>query len=104
MNAGFLGHRVYDHDAFWAHVGVFWAWQGSADGETIHRWFVRPPCGHHFMLASEPGKPMHYVEEHEDGMISVLHKPPQDPSNSNSILCPECGWHGFIDHGIWQAV
>jgi hypothetical protein len=24
------------------------------------------------------------------------------PGNSNSILCPTCGWHGYIDHGVWR--
>jgi hypothetical protein len=24
------------------------------------------------------------------------------PDNSNSILC-SCGWHGFINHGVWEG-
>lgn len=103
MTDGFLGHRVNNHEDFWDHVGVFWPWTGWDHGVEIKRWFVRPPCGHHFFLAG-PEKPAHFVEEHEDGMITVRSHPPADPENSNSIMCPECGWHGYIDHGIWKAI
>lgn len=54
----------------------------------------------------------HHVEEHEDGLITVL---PQ-PGNSNSILVqgwpvdagprapgePLKSWHGYIRHGVWE--
>jgi hypothetical protein len=88
------GHRVEDHDAFWASAGVWWKW--NVEGQGV-RWMVRPPCGHHFMLAH--GTPRHDVDEHDDGAITVEPK----PGNSNSILCPKCGWHGYIDHGVWRA-
>lgn len=55
----------------------------------------------------------HHVEEHADGLITVL---PQ-PGNSNSILVegwplgsgmraagePLKSWHGYIRHGVWEA-
>lgn len=89
------GHRVEDYDAFWASPAVWWKWDNDGDP----RWMVRPPCGHHFMLA-EPreGHAHHEVDEHDDGTISVQPK----PGNSNSILC-SCSWHGYIDHGVWTT-
>ena len=43
---------------------------------------------------------MHDVDEHDDGTITIEAK----PTNSNSILCPFCGWHGYIDRGVWREV
>ncbi len=44
----------------------------------------------------------HHVEEHEDGMISVV----PGPWGSNSILVHngfgKNEWHGFIEHGVWR--
>lgn len=46
---------------------------------------------------------LHTVREHEDGTISVR---PGDGS-SNSILITRSSsqsWHGYIEHGVWEAV
>lgn len=98
------GHRANGADEFWASAAVWWRWEVEEDGDDYVRWMVRPPCGHHFMLAggSQP-MPHHCVEEHEDGAITVEPNPPACPDNSNSILCPSCGWHGFLRHGVWTA-
>jgi hypothetical protein len=99
------GRCAEDHDSFWAEPpGVWWKWETvdlGDGGPSVTRWMVRPPCGHSFMLA--PGGkrtgPAHEVDEHDDGMVTVEPK----PGNSNSILCA-CGWHGYIDHGVWRGV
>lgn len=45
----------------------------------------------------------HTVREHEDGTISIR---PGDGS-SNSVLhtggAQGLTWHGYVDHGVWQA-
>lgn len=91
------GRRAATYEEFWADPpGVWWKWDRVRDGDDVGpRWLVRPPCGHHFMLAH--GTPRHEVDEHADGTISVERK----PGNSNSILCVECGWHGWIRRGEW---
>ncbi len=63
----------------------------------------RPYAGN-LMLGPLPIGAGHVVEEHEDGHITVRPNPPSDPGNSNSILCPLCGWHGYVDHGRWYTV
>lgn len=93
--AEIAGHRVENHDAFWASPAVWWKWH--LDGGTC--WMVRPPCGHHFMIGRADWNPRHEIDEHDDGAITVEPK----PTNSNSILCPECGWHGYIHHGVWTT-
>lgn len=40
---------------------------------------------------------LHTVREHDDGTISVR----PDDGSSNSIL--QGDWHGYIDHGVWEA-
>jgi hypothetical protein len=93
------GHRANDYDEFWESASCWWQWETLESGEKFVRWMVRPPCGHHFLLAGGAQEPPHHdVEEHEDGAISVV---PQ-PGNSNSILCPHCGWHGYIYAGVWR--
>ncbi len=100
------GRRVEDHDDFYADPpGVWWKWESvnlSDGGPSVVRWMVRPPCGHHFMLApgGERAGPAHDVDEHDDGTITVEPK----PTNSNSILCPLCGWHGYLERGVWREV
>lgn len=90
-----IGHRVDDYDAFWSSAGVWWKWETNVGV----RWLVRPPCGHHFMLAHpEEGRAHHEIEEHEDGMITVEPR----PGNSNSIQCAFCSWHGYIRRGVWE--
>lgn len=99
------GRRAHSDDEFWGEPGVFWRWETEeGDGHYV-RWMVRPPCGHHFMLAGGSQDPPHHcIEEHDDEMITVRANPPGDPTNSNSILCPTCGWHGYLDHGKWVSV
>jgi hypothetical protein len=98
------GRAAMTYEEFWADPpGVWWKW-GDVDlgdgGPSVTRWMVRPPCGHHFMLAPAGDRtgPAHDVDEHADGTITVEPK----PSNSNSIQCPFCAWHGYIDHGEWR--
>ena len=73
-----------------ANLDDFW------EGETA--WAVKPPCGHRFEIGDPAWSPHHDVEKHDDGAISVVPR----PGNSNSILCPTCGWHGYIEHGVWR--
>lgn len=61
-------------------------------------WMVMVPTGGHPFIIGRPntdGSPYHFIEEHEDGTISVV---PQ-PNSSNSILFN--GWHGYIRKGRW---
>lgn len=95
------GRRVHTDDEFWEEPGVYWRWEVEEGDGVYVRWMVRPPCGHHFMLAGGAhDPPHHHVEEHEDGTISVVWQ----PDNSNSILCPQCGWHGYLKRGVWETV
>jgi len=80
-------------------LGMWWKME---QGDGVFHWMVRPPCGHHFILAHQP-ESHHHVEEHHDGAITVRPNPPAEPDNSNSVLC-YCGWHGFVDHGRWYSV
>lgn len=53
-------------------------------------WMTRHPgAGHHGRLHDD-----HVVTEHEDGTITV------EPS----ILCRTCGWHGYLERGVWREV
>lgn len=100
MESRTQGHAAHNHDEFWASPGVWWRWETTEEDDSYIRWMVRPPCGHHFMLAGgSQSLPHHEVDENEDDTITVEPK----PTNSNSILCPTCGWHGYIDHGIWRG-
>jgi hypothetical protein len=100
MESQAQGHAAHNDDEFWASPSVWWRWETEEEGDSYVRWMVRPPCGHHFILAggSQSG-PHHEVDEEDNGIISVVPK----PTNSNSILCPQCGWHGFIEHGVWKG-
>jgi len=82
--------RSADADTFWAGEGVWWDW-----GDGV--WMIRPPCGHHFLIGGDSSG--HEVDDNGDGTITVESK----PGNSNSILCPRCGWHGYIDNGVWRS-
>lgn len=87
-------------DEFWDTQGAYKPWSTS-DG--MHGWLVRPPgCPHPLPIGGNLSG--HDVEEHADGTITVEPNPPVNPSNSNSILCPQCGWHGFVEHGFWRKV
>ena len=91
----------------------------SEYGVTFDAWWVCTPNG----LVGRLSMPedvqrgrmsqCHHVEEHDDGLITVV---PQ-PGNSNSILVqgwtfdagpraagePLMSWHGYIRHGVWEA-
>lgn len=72
--------------------GPFWAW-----------WFCTPNGIFGRLSMSEDSPNHHHVEEHADGTITVL---PQE-NNSNSILTKganDSEWHGYIRHGVWEAV
>lgn len=94
-----IGKRVQTHDEFWAAPpGAYLQVDIEASGEQFTAWLAKAPCGHRMHLAYDPREgPVHEVDEHDDGTISVQPK----PSNSNSILCA-CGWHGYIDRGVWR--
>lgn len=71
-------------------------WKDDADN-----WNGITPNGHYCGLEN------HYVEEHDDGTITVV----AGPWGSNSILVGDnvtnghiCGnvWHGYIKHGVWE--
>lgn len=97
--------RVDNADDFWASASVYWRWDTEEGDDLYVRWMIRPPCGHHFMLSGgTDDKPHHCVEENEDGTITVRPNPPDDPKNSNSILCPQCNWHGYIEGGNWREI
>lgn len=97
------GTRVKNHnELFNGPPGAYLKVQ--VDGEEA--WLAKCPNGDvlgHIGLPGPDGT-RHFVEEHEDGTITARPAPPQEPENSNSILCPTCGWHGFIDHGEWWEV
>lgn len=53
-------------------------------------WLTRHPgAGHHGRLREG-----HQVTEHEDGTITV----------TPSIQCRVCGWHGYLERGVWREV
>lgn len=90
----------------------------EAYGQTFDAWWYCSPnglIGRLSMpedLAAGRTNGAHHVEEHDDGLITVL---PQ-PGNSNSILVegwtfdaglrapgePLKSWHGYVRHGVWE--
>lgn len=89
---GLTETRVDDYDAFWeASPPTSWRWHDGGG------WMIRPPCGHHFLIGGTHSG--HDVED--DGRVLTVEP---KPGNSNSILCPKCGWHGYVHAGIWGAV
>ena len=95
------GRRVQSHDEFWdAGPGAYLQVNIEASGEHFRAWMAKPPCGHTMHLAYDPRQgAVHEVDENADGTITVEPK----PGNSNSILC-RCGWHGYIEAGVWREV
>lgn len=74
------------------------------DGVESTVWFIKVPTGGSVLVIGRPnidGSPHHYVEENDDGTITVRPHPPGDPDNSNSILW--AGWHGYIVNGVWTT-
>lgn len=83
----------------------FWYVHGGPHEDPFRprrgHWYVCAP-GHHIGAI-----PHHKVEEHEDGLISVL--PLQGEANSIAISTTRDGeevslWHGFIHHGEWRPL
>lgn len=85
-------------------------WKVTIDG--VECWHARHPgqvegqCSNTggLLLGPTPPASGHVVEENDDGTITVRPNPPSDPSNSNSILCPMCGWHGYIADNVWRSL
>lgn len=98
-----IGRRLADGD-FPEQPGDYSKFE-QARGEAW--WMVIAPNGGPACLIGKPnadGSPYHWVEEHEDGTITVQPMPPDAPEerrNSNSILWN--GWHGYIRRGIWEG-
>jgi hypothetical protein len=80
-------------------AGDFWKVGENSESPTGVEWMVVSPVEKGYGI----GRLVHHtVREHEDGTISVR---PGDGS-SNSILIIGAGptsWHGYIDHGVWEA-
>lgn len=81
---------------------------GSDTAVTV--WHVMCPggcegsCKNGMLLGPKPPASGHFVKENPDGSITVDLHPPEDPENSNSTLCPVCGWHGKCVNGIWISI
>lgn len=98
MGEGIQGRTSESYDDYFADDPQPRIWKASDITDPEHpvpAFHGMAPCGHRFYFANE-----HEVDEHGDGTFSVQPK----PSNSNSILCRVCGWHGYVDHNIWTSV
>lgn len=90
------GRRATSYDDYFNdQVGAYWG-PLNVSGQDRPLWLNTPPCGHPGRLAtqSHDTSGQHQIEEHDDGTITV------DPS----ILCRECGWHGYLERGIWRSI
>jgi hypothetical protein len=82
----------------------------TIDNVEHDAWWFCSPTGNIGRLVMPFDSPNHHhIEEHEDGMITVVTQPVSElwpEGNSNSILSvgehPE--WHGWIEHGVWVSV
>jgi hypothetical protein len=81
---------------------------GSYSKHTVNGeecWMVKVPTGgvaFYIGRTNKDGSPRHWIQEHEDGTITVQPNPPDAPEdrrNSNSIAFN--GWHGYIYRGEW---
>lgn len=94
MAAGDLteGRAAEGYDDFFGSSDPTW-WMlrpEKKEGASGPLWLTRHPgADHHGSLADG-----HEVTEHEDGTISVY----------PSILCRACGWHGYLERGVWREV
>lgn len=83
-------------------------WRGKLEGvDIVHARHPGQCIGNSkgtMLLGPAPPASGHVVETNEDDTITVRPTPPSDPSNSNSILCPFCGWHGYIYSNVWTPV
>lgn len=88
------GYRAAGYDDYFAHgAGAYWG-PLAVKGQSRPSWLNTPPCGHLGRLAtqSQDTAGQHEITEHGDGSITV----------SPSILCRECGWHGWLEDGEWR--
>ena len=103
------GTRIPDGD--WPenpgdYAKYFLSKSGKEPNESIPIWMVKVPTGGSVIMLGAPnddGSPYHWVQEHEDGTITVQPNPPDAPPerrNSNSILWND--WHGYIYRGEWR--
>lgn len=84
------GRAARDYEDFFdAYEPVWWKREvRRQNGEIETLWLTRHPgADHHGQL-----NPAHTITEHDDGAITV----------SPSIQCQCCGWHGFLEHGVWR--
>lgn len=78
------------------------------DGVSFEAWWVCAPNGVLGRLsmpedvAAGRTTQAHYVEELEDGHISVT--PQEGNSNSIKVSDGQSEWHGYIEHGVWKSV
>jgi len=101
-----LGRRFPDGD--WPTEPGGYAKTQMSDGTVV--WVLRVPIGGScFMIGDGSGRDAngqrHWVQEHEDGTITVQPNPPDarpERRNSNSILFN--GWHGYIYRGEWRSL
>lgn len=102
------GRRVEDDDSFWeAGPGAYMrvTLTSGDHPEPVVAWHVScPGCGSNMHLGGAPLGSKHFVKENEDGTITIALHPPEEPTNSNSTLCPSCGWHGQCIDGVWSTV
>lgn len=103
-----MGRRVDDYHEFWkSGPGTYRRSTISGEGfESVVCWHVQCPggCGNSMLLGPKPPAAGHFVKEEPDGSITCELSPPEDPTNSNSTLCPVCGWHGQCIKGLWKTV
>lgn len=71
--------------------GDYWKVLGAPEGEVT--W-----CLYYGGAARIPH---HFVDEHEDGTISVTQQPNGESLNSVLITGPR-SWHGWIYRGVWK--
>lgn len=103
-----LGQKVESVEELWAAgPGAYRITQVTpADGvESVTCVHAACPggCGNYLMLGPKPPAAGHFLKVEDDGTPTVQLHPPEDPTNSNSTLCP-CGWHGQLIRGLWSPV
>ncbi len=106
-----LGHRCEDTEEVWgfgpgAYRKTSVVPAGEPESAACICWYVMCPggCGNGMMLGPKPPASGHFVKEEADGSMTCELHPPEDPENSNSTLCPICGWHGQCVKGLWKTV
>lgn len=101
------GKRVQSHFELWnGEKGDYMSVGIEVQGEHFETWLLKcVQCGANVHVAFDQREgPTHCVEENEDGSITLQPNPPADPDNSNSLVCGNCGWHGYIYAGRWESV